>query len=266
MEKFLKGDFSELKLTECGYECCGPMKDITADAAAWHRLHYILYGKGFFKTGDGSYELKKGYIFYIPPGKSARYYPEKNEPWTYVWLGFNGDYADRILNHCCICEDSPIVYDKNFVLKPLFMELTERYGDGAGLNMNCMSAALKIFWELMSMCGASARRVSAKEQHIQAVRQYIENNYQFPITVRDIAGSLGLSPNYLANIFSEKISVSPKEYLIRYRIDKACGLLAKGGALIKDIALSVGYKDPLHFSAEFKRLKKVSPSEYRKPR
>ncbi len=55
-----------------------------------------------------------------------------------------------------------------------------------------------------------------------------------------------------------------QEYLIEFRILKACELLENEMLTIGDVSRSVGYADQLLFSKVFKRIRKVTPSEYRK--
>lgn len=60
------------------------------------------------------------------------------------------------------------------------------------------------------------------------------------------------------------MNTSPKEYLLHYRMEQAKHLLETTDTAVKDIAVSVGYSDPLTFSKMFSNVVKVSPSEYRK--
>ena len=92
---------------------------------------------------------------------------------------------------------------------------------------------------------------------------FIENNYHKIITINDIANHIGISRSYLTSIFKKRLDISPKEYLINFRLNKACGLLKTTNLSVSNIALKVGYNDPLTFSKIFKRSYNVSPSNYR---
>ena len=257
--------FSELRLTECGRERCSPQKDVVFRSKSWHVLHYILYGKGTFSLGNREYKLSRGQVFYIPPGTSPHYYPDKNMPWTYVWMGLDGTLAGRYLTEIGLNEQNPIWRDDaDLSLCREFSELADRFSYGGGkLNLDCFSVALKIIWE-MTQRHTDGRTLSVKECHINEAKEYIANNYQFALTVKQIADSLGLAPNYLANIFDQVLGISPKQYLISYRIDKACELLLMTDLPVAEIAARVGYTDPFYFATAFRKERKQSPREYRK--
>ncbi|WP_258535754.1 helix-turn-helix transcriptional regulator [Bacillus sp. 03113] len=57
---------------------------------------------------------------------------------------------------------------------------------------------------------------------------------------------------------------SPQEYLLRIRMKKACELLQVHDLSIRQVGISVGYKDQLLFSRMFKKIVGVSPIHYRK--
>jgi AraC-like DNA-binding protein len=59
------------------------------------------------------------------------------------------------------------------------------------------------------------------------------------------------------------MNMSPQEYLVNYRLDKACGLLKTTSLPVSNIAAQVGYNDPLSFSKVFKMFHNISPKAYR---
>ena len=88
---------------------------------------------------------------------------------------------------------------------------------------------------------------------VAAVVRYCEDHLDQPLNVRDIAGILRLSPNYLNTLFSRELGCGIHQYLTRLRMDRAWELCEEPGLLIKQIAFEVGYRDALHFSRAFKR-------------
>lgn len=92
---------------------------------------------------------------------------------------------------------------------------------------------------------------------------YIHKNYSFPISRKNIAEAVGVSENYISQIFRQEITLSPWDYLNRYRIHKAKELLLQSDDSITNIALKVGFNDPAYFSRVFHKLTGISPLEFR---
>lgn len=93
--------------------------------------------------------------------------------------------------------------------------------------------------------------------------EFISHNYYKNIKVNDIANYIGINRSYLTSIFKKSSKVSPQEYLIKYRLEKACSLLKTTNLLVSTIAAEVGYDNPLTFSKVFKSFYDVSPKSYR---
>lgn len=261
----LVANFTELSLTECGREKCQPDKRILMDIKPHHIFHYVLYGSGVFILDAKKYYLKKGDLFYVPPGHTAQYYPDAHDPWIYVWIGFSGSRSEDYLKRIGLSIEQPIYHDsRSLELKSLFNDLADKYNHSKYLTLESLSVFMNILYLMLISNHKKDVLLSSKETHIRMAKQFMENNFQFKIKITDIANALSLSPNYLANIFKEQLGISPKEYLTETRMQKASQYLINSHMSIKEIASKVGYDNALHFSAEFKRVKKVSPSLYQK--
>lgn len=86
-----------------------------------------------------------------------------------------------------------------------------------------------------------------------------------PWTVAALAGRTGVSRSTLAKRFADLVGEPPLTYLTRWRMTLAADLLTgRESTTISDIARTVGYADPFGFSAAFKRVRGVNPSEFRR--
>ena len=82
------------------------------------------------------------------------------------------------------------------------------------------------------------------------------------ITVKQIADFLNLNRVYFSTLFKERVGISPKQYLLNYRMHIATLMLSNNNASISVIANSVGYSDIYNFSKMFKQHYGVSPKKY----
>jgi AraC-like DNA-binding protein len=92
----------------------------------------------------------------------------------------------------------------------------------------------------------------------------IENEDLKDMTVDNLAEHLKVDRTTLFRTFKETFGVSPKKYIDRLRIEKACQLLSMNQLKIKDIAKACGYSNQSYFSQIFEKHFECSPSEWRK--
>ncbi len=102
-----------------------------------------------------------------------------------------------------------------------------------------------------------------KSRYVLDAITYIEAHYGDPgISVGSVAGFLGISEGHLSHIFKKETDYTPLNYLTRCRVHKAMELLRDCRLKVYEVAERVGYRDIAYFSATFKKLVGVSPSEY----
>ena len=102
-----------------------------------------------------------------------------------------------------------------------------------------------------------------KSKYVMEAMSYIGDHFNDPnITVGTIAQSLGISEGHLSHLFKKETDYTLLNYLTRYRIHKSMELLRDCRRKIYEVAEQVGYKDITYFSATFKKVVGMSPSEY----
>ena len=121
-----------------------------------------------------------------------------------------------------------------------------------------------VFKILTSYHSDYADKVFDKFDYVAEAKKYIKQNYFTHITVEQVSQHVNLSRGYLRNIFFEKEGMSPKSYIIKLRMKRACNLLAESKLSIGKIAMSVGYDDVFQFIKMFNKYMGCSPTSYRK--
>ncbi|MEW5817503.1 MAG: helix-turn-helix domain-containing protein, partial [Spirochaetota bacterium] len=101
-------------------------------------------------------------------------------------------------------------------------------------------------------------------QFILHARKYIgEHHPDEELNLGCIAGEVGLSPCYLSLMFKKITGETVVEYITKVRIERAKELLKTTADKAYEIAYKVGFKDPHYFSACFKKIIGISPTEFR---
>ncbi|HWQ16185.1 MAG TPA: helix-turn-helix domain-containing protein, partial [Roseiflexaceae bacterium] len=92
---------------------------------------------------------------------------------------------------------------------------------------------------------------------------YIQQHHARDLSRHEIATHVGVSENYLTQIFHREFGLAPWEYLHRYRVERAKALLRETDATITAVATMVGFGDPAYFSRVFRKLEGCAPRDYR---
>ncbi|MGI6008381.1 MAG: helix-turn-helix transcriptional regulator [Ruminococcus sp.] len=103
----------------------------------------------------------------------------------------------------------------------------------------------------------------SRTTYAEVAMRYLTSNYPRRIKISDLADYIGVDRSYLTKSFREQYHMSPQEYLISLRMDRALFLLENTLKSVTDIAYEVGYTDALAFSKAFKHRFGVSPSDHR---
>lgn len=254
-------DYTELAIFECGREECVKDKAISLTKKDYHLFHYVLFGKGTLIINMKEYRLSKGSIFFIPPNTDAVYFPDREDPWVYEWVGFGGDKSNDFIEDLELSMDNPIIVDKNKQYKPFFDHIVSRYNEFGYSDISSLGALYQLLGTMLF--DRQGRQVMPKSSlTVQLAKDFIRNNYQFNITIDDIAKNANVTPNYLSAIFQKEEEMTTKKYLTKVRMNNAMNLLTSGKLKIKEVATLVGYPNQLHFSSEFKKYYGESPIHY----
>lgn len=108
------------------------------------------------------------------------------------------------------------------------------------------------------------RELTGRSEIVDNVIRYIKNHYKEDINLNVLANEFFLSPAYLSRKFSQTTGVSIMSYLEDYRINVATDLLKGSERSISEIADQVGYYDANYFTKIFKKVKGITPKEFRK--
>ena len=104
---------------------------------------------------------------------------------------------------------------------------------------------------------------SAYRTLIRNVIEYVEQNISNRIMLKDLAAVAGMSPNYFHRVFTRVMGMTPNEFVISKKMNRARELLATTSESIADISLECGFENIAYFSYVFKRYSGITPSSFR---
>ncbi len=256
--------FKDLFICFCGYAQCGPLHGFGPAARPNYLIHYIMDGKGFYQVGEHKYYLGSGEGFLIEPEVLTYYQADKEEPWSYLWVGFSGRYAKEYLEDLGL-NSRQLTFRSNQgkELKQLIFQML-KCQDGSITSQYRLQSLLYSFFEVLSRNVVIEENAESMENfYIEQAISYIRNHYSSQIKVTDIANHLCVNRSYLYKLFKSSLQMSPQEFLTRFRISRAKELLSVTKLSIENVAYSCGYQNAIVFSKAFKKHIGCIPTVYR---
>ncbi len=246
----------------CGREECEPGHAYGPALRTQYIFHYIVKGKGVFKTKNATYHLTAGQGFMILPDQVAYYEADKDDPWEYMWMGFDGTDAATLVANIGFTKKTPVFKgEPDGRLEGLLGELLDYVEN----DLNDKYQILANFYGIVAYLQRNnSRRKQSEKGYIEKALDYIHHNYTYRIRIEELAKYVGLDRTYLFKIFIKNLGISPQEYLIRYRLEHATAMLRETKLSTTQIAYSCGFRDSPSFCKHFKARYDISPLQYRK--
>lgn len=258
----------ELYPTNFGEERCLPRHHFGPAVRDYYLVHYVASGRGIFRVGDREFALGAGQGFLIVPDLLTYYEADRDDPWHYYWIGFRGRQAEVLLRHVGLDGENPVfTCQEHGKMLACFQGIAQLKVRNRGLDLYLLGYLYRFFAILAEQQAQALRYASLEDRvalYIQRTAEFVKNNYSQKITIDAIAAHIGLNRSYLSALFKREVGQSLQQYLIDFRLKRACTLLKETELSVGDIARSVGYEDPLLFSKIFKKYRRVSPRAFRR--
>jgi AraC-like DNA-binding protein len=231
-----------------------------------YQLVYIANGGGVFEAENFSrVDVYPGTVFLLYPNIWHRYRPSEEKGWEEYWVGFNGAYADYLMKQECFSTDISLIH---MGFDTEFMNVFSRLLDTLrfeGVAYSQISSCLTI--HLLGLVYASAlmkeKSSNRKEQIINNIKYKIHESINQSLNMDVLAAQHNVSYTWFRNAFKEIVGVSPGQYQLNLKIEKACTMLKETDFSISEVAFNNGFESEYHFSRIFKKKTNMSPSAYR---
>lgn len=256
---------TDIFIQVCGLENCPPSKLPVEGAKSIYSMHYVLQGEGYFIVENEKYHLSECAVFCAMKNKTNSYYPDTDNPWSYIFIGFGGVLVDSIMQYLGMDDEHCVIpAKKTQKLKRLFYEIYERFNEGWKTSFRVLSTLYELLAELEDVCCKPKKNVDDPTKNIYKALEFIRNNIA-NVTVEMVADACHLNRIYLSRIMKKKMGVSLHEAITVSRLFVATDYLKylEKDRPIGEIAHMVGYADAKHFSKLFKSVFDMTPTEYR---
>ncbi len=258
---------NQLSIYQYGNEICKPSHLYGPYVRDHFLIHFVGSGCGKFALGNISYSVKENQGFIIYPDEITYYEADKHNPWSYRWIGFNGGMIGETLKSIGFDADHPIFnFEDSSAVEEIF-EKIKRLDETTASGQLMLNSYLYMLFSKMHPSDTEKtlqkNPYSTSREYVGSAIEYIKKNYTNKITVNEISDYIGLNRSYFGSIFKKHTKMTPQEFILDFRFQKAIALFENEKLNISDIARSIGYDDAMLFSKIFKKKYGISPKKYR---
>jgi len=259
---------SLLYAQEIGNFYAGPKYNTSRDSFPSYLLKLSLDGCGILDYDGQRYRVPAGHFFWIDCSKPQSYCTDpQGEGWHVVWLHFYGcnakNYYDAFLsiNNGSPVSSLPLNSDAYALFRELLSlaatedERLRRDFEIAQLITGLLTECVKA-----TMATKESRSIP---QIIHSAMLYLQENYMHRHTLESLGTRFNVNPFYLQKQFKKYVGLSPTEYCIHLRINRAKVLMRSTYATIGEISREVGIENLGYFTRLFKQYEGVTPQAYR---
>ena len=224
---------------------------------AYHRLYLVTEGSAVLKLTDNtSLILEKNKLYLIPPFLIQSVENTQSISHFYLHFRSNSRSADpfkyyRLINPVETNDSDADIFRfllANYMVHNIKSELNAQ---------GAFSLLLSRFFDENAVESPAIKKFSP-------VLEYIENNIDKKITVKQLADVLGYNEAYFSVLFSRQFKVTPLKYISEKKMLLARKRLALSNMSVKEISDELGFENEFYFNTVFRKAIGIAPGKWRK--
>jgi AraC-like DNA-binding protein len=232
-----------------------------------YQLVYVTRGRGVYISDERESKVEEGTVIAIFPEVRHAYHPEPETGWEEYWVGFKGASVDRLSASGFHKPEHPLF---RIGLQPSILAIFEDIfrsvrAQAPFYQLRAGALIYLLLAEIHSMERISEQQGDT-ERLVERAKFLMHENIYGTLDLDEIGERLGASRARFYEAFKSYTGMTPYQYFINLKINRAKELLGQDGASVKEAAFRLGFEDPYYFSRLFRKKTGLSPSAWAKGR
>ena len=221
-------------------------------------LSHLINGQGWYWTAGEKVEIFQANQGVLSTPGVVQEYGGDGTVYTEDSVCFTGPVADRLFQSGVIRDGILNIGDVRRLLPIIDLAQDPSVSSQLRANITLQNLLVDLYFENQHP------RPSEKRSRIDLLLEAIAANPESWWTVSDMAKMCNISQTQFRRDFNALTGMAPKQYVDRFKIQRASERLCSARGSVADIAMEFGYRDPYHFSRRFKVITGFSPRQYRR--
>lgn len=225
-------------------------------------LFMVFYDDIQIEVDDGMRQFPGGTMIVWRPGH-GHVYGNPGKSWLHSWIHCDGALVTKHLQSSGLTLNKPFPVSDPWLVDRYLLDFHRELNDHRRPDPIIAANLMHNFIRALSRAVADRSRNREIPKQMLAIKLFIDENYDKPLSLRQLAAQAHLSIPHLCAQFKKHFGIAAKAYGIQLRLDHALYLLQDKTLSITEVAHRVGYDDIYHFSKLFKSRYGVSPKRGR---
>ncbi|WP_042199462.1 AraC family transcriptional regulator [Paenibacillus camerounensis] len=224
-------------------------------------------GEGELITGGRTFRVKEGTAMLLLKGTPHEYYAV-SPSWRVNWIVFDGHQVESFLKRTAGITAPGVYYiSKPEVFTARIQSIMEiQQSEYALRSLEWSAQIYTLLIEVVQYASVHPHNSpSSLNLKLKPLFDYIGQNAHKPLTLEELAGVAGITPQHLCTVFKKTTNIRIVQYIHSVRIKNSKELLLRSPNMpVKEVALLSGFEDPNYFCTVFKKHEQLSPNQFRK--
>jgi AraC-like DNA-binding protein len=234
-----------------------------------YQLVYLTEGRGRFESDPSpkAQRVEAGSVMVLFPGVWHRYAPDPQTGWAEQWIECRGAAFDRAVQAGLLSPQRPVW---RVGLLSDWLQGFERchalaHRRAPGVQALLSTMGLHLLSVLLSAPSPAHQAQRSTDEKVRQAQALLAHRYhERSLTVERLAEEVHVSYSSLRQAFKARTGLSPKQYQLQIRLQKAQDFLANTPKPVGEIAELLGFDSAFHFSKQFKDRVGLAPQAWRK--
>ena len=230
-----------------------------------YQLIYVTAGTGWFESESVQRPIAAGTIILLFPGERHRYRPSAVTGWDEYWIGFKGKIMDELVSRGFFSHGHPCIdigiNEQVYNLFNLIIESTKR--EERAYQAQISGATMHLLGTIHA-CNTD-NLIEDKEKHalIKKAKLLFRSNITNEFSPEQAAKELMIGYSNFRKLFKIHTGISPGQFYIQLKIEKAKEMLSNPAIPVKEIAYELCFESHFYFSKLFKEKTGLTPTAFR---
>ena len=229
-----------------------------------YQIIFITKGSGKFRSANaGTANIKEGFAFILFPGEKHSYHPDPDIGWDEYWVGFRGEYPEKLENNGFISRCNSVLHPglQETIIESFHTILEIARREPTGFQQKLGGSIITLIARLLSFSQQKEQGTEV-DLLVQRARCLFEEYIYDHIEMKDLAKILNIDYSEFRKIFKKYTGMSPYQYFLNLKINRAKNLLSQDNYSIKEIAYKLAFENQYYFSRLFKSKTGIPPSAW----